>query len=349
MSQRLADAQSQTESLENKYSKAKRLVREYQSRYVGNAAIFLNYLVCRLNILSFQSSKGKKRRRKRWSIWGGKWRRKIRSTGRRLNGCKSRWGDVCEDLFYESCSFTAFFLLFITDETVIKKRGWSWEKEPLCGVFSHRLAQIHTVSHSFEMVLFKWLEVFVSDWNVPVPDTRRLDSSAHIARAQLAQKSKRHPPSREKRRETYKTQARDVWKMETLVGINLCYSSFLFNPIFFIFWGRRKKSSLSSRTANLCQLTRWSWAIGVICPARLHSQNSALKAPPAPSQPLLFTSVTLLPPHPANPQLPENPKGNFQTSGEGSQYFPKTFLRGRFLQCTIFYSGNLIINHSFFF
>lgn len=33
VSQRLADAQSQTETLEIKYSKAKRLVREYQSRY----------------------------------------------------------------------------------------------------------------------------------------------------------------------------------------------------------------------------------------------------------------------------------------------------------------------------
>lgn len=33
VSQRLADAQNQSESLEIKYSKAKRLVREYQSRY----------------------------------------------------------------------------------------------------------------------------------------------------------------------------------------------------------------------------------------------------------------------------------------------------------------------------
>lgn len=34
VSQRLSDAQSQTESLEIKYSKAKRLVREYQGRYL---------------------------------------------------------------------------------------------------------------------------------------------------------------------------------------------------------------------------------------------------------------------------------------------------------------------------
>lgn len=33
VSQRLADAQNQSESLEIKYNKTKRLVREYQSRY----------------------------------------------------------------------------------------------------------------------------------------------------------------------------------------------------------------------------------------------------------------------------------------------------------------------------
>lgn len=37
VSQRLADAQSQSESVEIKYSKAKRLVREYQSRYLNIA------------------------------------------------------------------------------------------------------------------------------------------------------------------------------------------------------------------------------------------------------------------------------------------------------------------------
>ncbi|XP_037537666.1 uncharacterized protein LOC119414636 [Nematolebias whitei] len=50
----------------------------------------------------------------------------------------------------------------------------------------------------------------VTDWYVPVPDTGRLDSSAHIARAQLAQKSKRHPPSREKLRESFKNQQQEV-------------------------------------------------------------------------------------------------------------------------------------------
>lgn len=44
------------------------------------------------------------------------------------------------------------------------------------------------------------------DWYIPVPNTGRLDSSAHIARAQLAQKSKRHPPSRDKLRESFRKQ-----------------------------------------------------------------------------------------------------------------------------------------------
>ncbi|XP_061776899.1 neurabin-1-like [Nerophis ophidion] len=42
------------------------------------------------------------------------------------------------------------------------------------------------------------------DWHVAVPGTQRLDCSAHIARGQLAQKSRRHPPSRDKLRESLK-------------------------------------------------------------------------------------------------------------------------------------------------
>lgn len=44
------------------------------------------------------------------------------------------------------------------------------------------------------------------EWYSTVPDTRRLDCSAHIAKAQLAQKSKRHPPSRDKLRESFRRQ-----------------------------------------------------------------------------------------------------------------------------------------------
>jgi len=48
--------------------------------------------------------------------------------------------------------------------------------------------------------------VLAPDWYMPLPDTRLLDSSAHKARAQLAQKSKRQPPSRDKLRESFKKQ-----------------------------------------------------------------------------------------------------------------------------------------------
>ncbi|CAL8345714.1 unnamed protein product [Merluccius merluccius] len=46
-----------------------------------------------------------------------------------------------------------------------------------------------------------------SDWCIP--DTGRLDSSALRAKAQLAQKAKRHPPSRDKLRESFKQQESD--------------------------------------------------------------------------------------------------------------------------------------------
>ncbi|MEQ2218671.1 hypothetical protein XENOCAPTIV_006555, partial [Xenoophorus captivus] len=50
-----------------------------------------------------------------------------------------------------------------------------------------------------------------TDWHLLVPNTGRLDSSAHIARAQLAQKSKRNPPSRDKLRESFKKQQEEVF------------------------------------------------------------------------------------------------------------------------------------------
>ncbi|KAM3605091.1 uncharacterized protein V6R79_020476 [Siganus canaliculatus] len=50
------------------------------------------------------------------------------------------------------------------------------------------------------------------EWYIPVPDTGRLDSSAHIARAQLAQKSKRHPPSRDKLRESFRKEEDEAQK-----------------------------------------------------------------------------------------------------------------------------------------
>ncbi|KAK1878927.1 Neurabin-2 [Dissostichus eleginoides] len=52
------------------------------------------------------------------------------------------------------------------------------------------------------------------DWCILVPDTGRLDSSAHKARAQLAQKSKRHPPSRDKLRKSFRKREDEIQKQQ---------------------------------------------------------------------------------------------------------------------------------------
>ncbi|XP_076000899.1 uncharacterized protein LOC142994112 [Genypterus blacodes] len=57
------------------------------------------------------------------------------------------------------------------------------------------------------------LDTQVTDWHIPLPDAGRLDSSAHIARAQLAQKTKR-PPSRDKLRESFRRQEGEVQKAQ---------------------------------------------------------------------------------------------------------------------------------------
>ncbi|XP_036842190.1 neurabin-1 isoform X2 [Oncorhynchus mykiss] len=48
-----------------------------------------------------------------------------------------------------------------------------------------------------------------ADWSIAVPVTDLLDTSAHRARAQLAQKAKRHPPSRDKLRESFRQQGEE--------------------------------------------------------------------------------------------------------------------------------------------
>ncbi|CAG5896856.1 unnamed protein product [Menidia menidia] len=132
VSQRLADAQSQTESLEIKYSKAKRLVREYQSR--------------------------EEEREKREA-----------DLRREMEEREKQHREILERL------------------QIQRKESDPEGKNPSA-------------------------DSSVTDWYIPVPDTGRLDSSAHIARAQLAQKSKRNPPSRDKLRESFRKQVRHVRK-----------------------------------------------------------------------------------------------------------------------------------------
>ncbi|KAJ8011701.1 hypothetical protein DPEC_G00060980 [Dallia pectoralis] len=50
---------------------------------------------------------------------------------------------------------------------------------------------------------------FISNWSIAVPETSRLDTSANRAKAQLAQKAKRNPPSRNKLRGSFRTQSED--------------------------------------------------------------------------------------------------------------------------------------------
>ncbi|KAM9791407.1 neurabin-1-like isoform X3 [Syngnathus typhle] len=50
------------------------------------------------------------------------------------------------------------------------------------------------------------------EWYVAIPNTERLDCSAHIARGQLAQKFKRHPPTREKLRKSFKNEQEEGQK-----------------------------------------------------------------------------------------------------------------------------------------
>ncbi|KAM4728683.1 uncharacterized protein FYW61_011575 isoform 2-T3 [Anableps anableps] len=137
VSQRLADTQGQMESLEIKYCKAKRLVRDYQSRE--------EELDKRLADLTNDMEEREKRHR-----------------------------EMVERLQIQIAQLEG-------KEPELEKRN-------------------HNVESS------------VTDWCLPVPNTGRLDSSAHIARAQLAQKSKRNPPSRDKLRESFKKQEEVILK-----------------------------------------------------------------------------------------------------------------------------------------
>ncbi|AWP04258.1 putative neurabin-1-like [Scophthalmus maximus] len=130
VSQRLADAQSQSESLENKYSKAKRLVREYQNREE-------------------------------------EWERRAADLTRELEERDKQHRDSAERLQIQIAQ--------------------QEKKEPVADRENHPVDSSLTV---------------------------RLDSSANKARAQLAQKSKRHPPSRDKLRASFRKWEDEVQKAQ---------------------------------------------------------------------------------------------------------------------------------------
>ncbi len=170
----------------------------------------------------------------------------------------------------------------------------------------------------WKIVLFNWAQgiacVSGPDWYIPVPDTGRLDSSAHIARAQLAQKSKRHPPSRDKLRESFRKQVWDRASKFFVFLVKLTHTHTHTLKQTFLFLCRKKPRN--PRRTNHCLRLQWhKEAAEVRCPVPRLSQPSVPKFLPAPISPLPFTSLTTSFPHHANPPHPGSPKGNFRISG----------------------------------
>uniref|UniRef100_A0A3B5LS96 Neurabin-1 n=1 Tax=Xiphophorus couchianus TaxID=32473 RepID=A0A3B5LS96_9TELE len=146
VSQRLADTQGQTESLEVKYGKAKRLVRDYQKEEMD---------------------------------------KKLADMTNDMEEREKQHRETIERL-----------------QTQVRGRYYK-------SVWIHFLHVLLCVLKDQSKILYaknNKRNLFFSDWYLPVPNSGRLDSSAHIARAQLAQKSKRNPPSRDKLRESFKKQ-----------------------------------------------------------------------------------------------------------------------------------------------
>ncbi|XP_041752525.2 neurabin-1 isoform X2 [Coregonus clupeaformis] len=137
VNQRLADTQSQFDSLEVKYSKAKRLLREFQHR-----------------------EKESERREEELQ-------REMEETERRHRD---------------------------TVDRLQRQIGHLERGEAVPEIDNQSLDTSFTSS---------------ADWSIVVPETGRLDTSAHRARAQLAQKAKRHPPSRDKLRESFRRQGEE--------------------------------------------------------------------------------------------------------------------------------------------
>ncbi|XP_016131751.1 neurabin-1-like isoform X2 [Sinocyclocheilus grahami] len=73
-----------------------------------------------------------------------------------------------------------------------------------------RLAKLESGRHESPLSGSKSADSILlgADWSEVVPETERLDTSAHRAKAQLAQRSKRQPPSRSKLKETLSSPAR---------------------------------------------------------------------------------------------------------------------------------------------
>eukprot|EP00063_Salmo_salar_P072062 XP_014046897.1 PREDICTED: neurabin-1-like isoform X2 [Salmo salar] len=220
VNQRLADTQSQFDSLEVKYSKAKRLLREFQHR-----------------------EKESERREEEL-------RREMEETERRHRDTVDRLQRQIGPL----------------------ERG-----EAVPEIDNQSLDTSFTSS---------------ADWSIAVPETGRLDTSAHRARAQLAQKAKRHPPSRDKLRESFRRQGEED-------QIQAC---------------DRKSQSL---TASTPREAGRSFSAGG---DRVHSSTTSLSALTPQSHP----PSSLLTPHPGQSPSKED---NSSTTHKSKRRFPDFSLR----------------------
>ncbi|XP_041697011.2 neurabin-1 [Coregonus clupeaformis] len=144
VNQRLADTQSQLDSLELKYSKAKRLLREFQHRE--------------------KESEGR----------GEELKRELEELQREMEEREKRHAETVERL---------------------QRRIGHLERGEMVPESNNQSLDTSFTSSA--------------DWSIAVPVTGLLDTSAHRARAQLAQKAKRHPPSRDKLRESFRQQGEE--------------------------------------------------------------------------------------------------------------------------------------------
>ncbi|XP_038859185.1 neurabin-1-like [Salvelinus namaycush] len=104
------------------------------------------------------------------------------------------------------------------EEKADKLEKYWQEAQALCRIVNQRLADTQSQLDSLEVKYskakrllreFQHREKESADWSIAVPVTGLLDTSAHRARAQLAQKAKRHPPSRDKLRESFRQQGEE--------------------------------------------------------------------------------------------------------------------------------------------
>uniref|UniRef100_A0A096M7J5 Neurabin-1 n=1 Tax=Poecilia formosa TaxID=48698 RepID=A0A096M7J5_POEFO len=181
VSQRLADTQGQTESLEIKYSKAKRLVRDYQSRE--------DEMDKKLADMTNDMEEREKQHIE---------------TIERLQTQIAQLGGKEPEL--ETRNHTV-------DPSVTENKINVNVDNLVSFVVKDQSKLLYAKNNKRNL--------FSSEWYLPVPNTGRLDSSAHIARAQLAQKSKRNPPSRDKLRESFKKQQEeDVVKPQESLSLS---------------------------------------------------------------------------------------------------------------------------------